>query len=130
MSAWIAPAVCMLVCPLGMGVAMYFLGHDRDTAKLKREINRLEAKHAAAAGQPLPARQPTPLRKLWCTMCINWKVLAGLAAFGAALLIISPSLFASAGPRLLLLVCPLSMGLAMWGMARRKDSAKATPPAS
>jgi hypothetical protein len=49
-------------------------------------------------------------------MCLNWKVLAGLAAVGVGVYLFAPGLLAEAVPILLLAVCPLSMLLMMWGM--------------
>ncbi len=49
-------------------------------------------------------------------MCLNWKVLAGLAAVGAGIFAAAPDLALSALPILLLAICPLSMLLMMVGM--------------
>lgn len=49
-------------------------------------------------------------------LCLNWKVIGGLAAVGAAVWIVAPSLFAGAAPVLLALACPLSMVVMMAGM--------------
>jgi hypothetical protein len=44
-------------------------------------------------------------------MCLNWKVLAGLAAAGAGMYFLAPELALAALPILVLAVCPLSMML-------------------
>lgn len=49
-------------------------------------------------------------------MCLNWKVVAALAAVGAGIYLVAPHLVAVALPYLLLAICPLSMMLMMWGM--------------
>ncbi len=49
-------------------------------------------------------------------MCLNWKVLAGLAAVGVGIYLVAPDLVAAALPILLLAACPLSMLLMMWSM--------------
>jgi hypothetical protein len=49
-------------------------------------------------------------------MCLNWKVLAGLAATGVGVYLVAPDLVLAALPILLLAACPLSMLLMMWGM--------------
>jgi hypothetical protein len=49
-------------------------------------------------------------------MCLNWKVLAGLAAVGVGIYLVAPDLVLAALPILLLAVCPLSMLLMMWAM--------------
>ncbi len=51
-------------------------------------------------------------------MCLNWKVIAGLAAVGAGIFVFAPSLLAASLPLLLVAACPLSMLAMMWGMSR------------
>ena len=51
-------------------------------------------------------------------MCLNWKVLAGVAAIGAGLLVFAPGLAAAALPLLVLAICPLSMVFMMGAMNR------------
>src|SRR5215212_6235595 len=49
-------------------------------------------------------------------MCLNPKVLAGLAAVGVGIYLVAPDLVLAALPILLLVACPLSMLLMMWAM--------------
>ena len=49
-------------------------------------------------------------------MCLNWKVLAGLAAVGVAVYLVAPNAILGILPVLLLLACPLSMVVMMVGM--------------
>lgn len=49
-------------------------------------------------------------------MCLNWKVLAGLAVLGGGIYAVAPALAVAALPFLLLAICPLSMLLMMKGM--------------
>ena len=49
-------------------------------------------------------------------MCLNPKVLAGLAAVGVGIYFVAPDLVLAALPILLLAACPLSMLLMMWAM--------------
>jgi hypothetical protein len=51
-------------------------------------------------------------------MCLNPKVLAGLAVVGVGIYLFAPGLLAQAVPILLLAACPLSMLLMMWAMPR------------
>ena len=46
-------------------------------------------------------------------MCLNWKVIGGLAAVAAAVYVVAPTAFAAALPLLVLAICPLSMILMM-----------------
>ncbi len=48
--------------------------------------------------------------------CLNWKVIAGVAAVGVGIYAVAPGLVAAALPILLLAICPLSMILMMKGM--------------
>ena len=50
-------------------------------------------------------------------MCINKKVVIGLAAAGAALYLIAPGAIGAALPLLLLAICPLSMIVMMRAMS-------------
>ncbi len=49
-------------------------------------------------------------------MCLNWKVIAGLAVVGLGTWAVAPGLAVAALPLLILAVCPLSMLLMMRGM--------------
>lgn len=48
--------------------------------------------------------------------CLNWKVIAGLAAVGVGIYFVAPELVAAALPILVLAICPLSMLVMMWAM--------------
>lgn len=61
-------------------------------------------------------------------MCLNWKVLAGLAVVGVGIWAIAPNLVVGALPLLLFLACPLSMFLMMKGMGRMTGN-RTEPPA-
>ncbi|MBI2940240.1 MAG: DUF2933 domain-containing protein [Chloroflexi bacterium] len=49
-------------------------------------------------------------------MCLNWKVIAGLAAVGVVAWVAAPSLVVATLPLLLLAACPISMLLMMRAM--------------
>jgi hypothetical protein len=49
-------------------------------------------------------------------MCLNWRIVAGLAAVGLGIWVVAPNLLAGAIPLLLLAACPLSMLIMMRGM--------------
>jgi len=49
-------------------------------------------------------------------MCLNWKVVAGLAVVGLGVWALAPNLVGAAVPLLLVAACPLSMLLMMRGM--------------
>lgn len=51
-------------------------------------------------------------------ICLNWKVLAGLAAVGGGIYLIAPDVVVGFLPILLLAACPLSMMLMVRSMQR------------
>ncbi len=61
--------------------------------------------------------------------CIDWKVVAGLAAVAVGLFLFQPRLFTAALPVLLVAACPLSMLLMMWGMRGMAQRAPTPIPA-
>ena len=61
-------------------------------------------------------------------MCINWKVIGGLAAVGVGIWIMAPNLIAAAAPLLIFAICPLSMMLMMRGMSNNQNAPAAQQP--
>lgn len=59
-------------------------------------------------------------------MCLNWKVLVGLAAVAAGIYVFAPGAFAAAAPVLFLAACPLSM-LVMMKMMSTGNAARNEP---
>ena len=49
-------------------------------------------------------------------MCLNWKVIAGVAAVGGGIFVFAPDIAAAALPFLILAICPLSMIFMMGAM--------------
>lgn len=117
MTAWLLPAACMLGCPLMMGAMMLLVGRDHGEAKLERELRRLERRsyRTRTGDGSVGLTQAHLLRRLWCTACINWRVALGMVLLAALVGIIRPGLFLAVAPVLLVLLCPLSMLLAMRG---------------
>ena len=61
--------------------------------------------------------------------CIDWKVVAGLAAVAVGLFLFQPRLFTASLPLLLVAACPLSMLLMMWWMRGMAQPAPTPTPA-
>jgi hypothetical protein len=108
-----------------MGSMMYMMG-DHDAAKFDKEQRKVARDIARRNGLPVTPSDATRthgvLRSPWCSMCINWRVVGVLALIGGGIAIVRPALLFAAGPLLLVLVCPLSMVLAMRTMAHRNVS--------
>ncbi len=60
-------------------------------------------------------------------ICLNWKVVGGLAVVGLAIWTVAPNLVWAALPLLLLAACPLSMLLMARGMQGSQCAAQPTP---
>ena len=58
-------------------------------------------------------------------MCINKRVVAGLAVVGLAVFALAPSLLGALAPVLIMAACPLSMLVMMRGMSGRGHEAPA-----
>ncbi len=54
-------------------------------------------------------------------MCLNWKVLVGMAVVGLGIWALAPDLLVRAIPLLILAVCPLSMVVMMRGMQAKDE---------
>ena len=106
----------ILACPIIIGLGMFFMTR----ANTNRNGENNPPPQLAQGEQSFPAgiNNASPLRKAWDMIqcCLNWKVLAGIAAVGAGLWVVAPGLLASALPVMLILLCPLSMLLMMRGM--------------
>lgn len=61
-----------------------------------------------------------PLDMLKC--CFNWKVAAGLGIVAIALFMFWPAKVTALLPTLLLLLCPISMGIMMFSMGKMNRS--------
>ncbi len=115
----------VLACPVGMGLMMWLImrqGKEQmpPDAAPQREDRPVEKPLASPVNSTSMSSQRTsPLKAIWdCVqMCLNWKVLVGLAVVGLAVWVVAPHLVLAALPLLLIVACPLSM-LVMMGRMR------------
>jgi hypothetical protein len=122
----------VLACPLGMGALMWLMmrGMKEPSRANASEISpRREGERSPAPLEQtvLPesaaTSQPSLFKTIWdCVqMCLNWKVLVGLVLVAVLVGMLAPSLFAAAIPVLVVLVCPLSMGIMLLRMGKMRQ---------
>lgn len=60
-------------------------------------------------------------------LCLNWKVMVGLAVVGVGIWVLAPQFIGAALPLLLLAVCPLSMLIMVFAMRKGMSSGECAP---
>ena len=103
--AYLLSLLPFLACPIMMGLMMWLMmrgGQKSDAPQ----------RHAAIQSEPPKVAK----RNTLIDMCLNWKVVAGLAVVGVGVWIVAPNLVWAAVPILLVLACPISMLFMMRGM--------------
>jgi hypothetical protein len=106
----------LLACPVGMGLIMWFMMRGSKQGQTPQEtdftsVNRSQEPDAITEAPP----QREPLFKM-LFMCLNWKVVIGLAIVALIVLVLAPQFILGALPLLIVAACPLSMLFMMRGM--------------
>ncbi len=122
----------VLACPVGMGLMIWLMmrqGKEQmppDAAPQQEDRPVASPRASPVAPTPMSSQHTSPLKAIWdCVqMCLNWRVLVGLAVVGLAVWVVAPRLVLAALPLLLVVACPLSM-LVMMGRMRGGQPAQA-----
>ena len=120
----------LLACPVGMGLMMWFMmrGNKQQTPDEVDQARMQTYKQPRAKASP-PTMAEAPKRASTFNllgMCLNWKVLAGLAVVGLLVLVVAPQFIGVALPLLLVAACPLSMLFMMRGMSGNGNANQTT----
>ena len=108
--AYLLSLLPALACPLLMGLMMWLMmrgNKDQSGEKADQVLAR-------SSDDSMNASQKRSMGGLH--LCLNWKVVAGLAVVGLGTWVVAPNLVWAAVPVLVVLACPLSMLLMMRGM--------------
>jgi Protein of unknown function (DUF2933) len=103
----------LLACPVGMGLMVWFMMRGKQQDQVPRRTDRLPD---SAYATPVQAAHASPRRNSalqMLFMCLNWKVVAGLAVVGVIIWVVVPQFLVGAIPLLIIVACPLSMLLMM-----------------
>lgn len=108
--AYLLSLLPLLACPIGMGLMIWLMRRGNNG----NPTHRVEQAHADISRDPVEPARPNLLAGLH--LCLNWKVVAGLAVVGLSVWMVAPNLIWAALPLLILAACPISMLLMMRGM--------------
>ncbi len=108
--AYLLSLLPALACPLLMGLMMWLMMRGNKD----QPGEKADQAHARSSDGSMNPSQKRSMGGLH--ICLNWKVIAGLAVVGLGTWVVAPNLVWAAVPILVVLACPLSMLLMMRGM--------------
>lgn len=134
--AYLIALLPTILCPLIMGLMMWLMMRHQPSNEISEHQ---PSQHAQPSMQPVPAADATSAmhraRSLFRMphLCLNWKVIGGLALLGLGTWIMAPQVALFVLPLLLIVACPLSMLFMMRGMQGSHcatSSAKTSTPST
>jgi hypothetical protein len=115
----------LLACPVGMSLLMWFTmrtNKDQPTHEAGRVPMSAYSEPMEVANDPPDGASLLKTIISCLKMCLNWKVLAGLAVVGLIVLVVAPQLLGAALPILIIAACPLSMLFMMRSMSGNRNA--------
>ena len=106
----------LLACPVGMGLMMWLMMRGNKNQETQAINQARGSNYREVRTAENEASRGTSILKM-LFMCLNWKVVAGLAVVGLGILILAPQYLWVALPVLIVAACPLSMLFMMRGMS-------------
>src|SRR5579863_8240106 len=122
---YIVSLIPLLACPVSMGLMMWLMMRRNQQDQPPQRTDPSPASTYRAEPSAESPRRNSVLQMLF--ICLNWKVVAGLAVVGIIVWAIAPQFLVGAIPLLIVAACPLSMLLMMRGMQGKKKKTFSPP---